>query len=185
MIRFITRLLPLLVLLATAAPARAAFESAYTELDFGQCLVLEADDFGVRRACPGHRGYPVWVAEGDLRFFVSYGFSAPREPAAGQTPPPFNTLGPRIEWRLSNASGRWMPVATILRFMLDPAEGRAPGEVLVVTRLGEGRTCHIAYIDARANPDANALARAAADRLAEGFDCKTDAPELSARFEAW
>src|SRR5688572_10591878 len=104
---------PVVVLAAgLAMPAHAAFESAYTDIDLDQCMVMESSDFGTVWACAGHRGYPVRIAEGDLRFFVSYGFGADDEPAAEQTPPPFNTLGPRIEWRMSNASGAWRPVAT-------------------------------------------------------------------------
>ena len=93
--------------------------SAYTDIDLDQCTIIETSDFGTVWACAGHKGYPVRIAEGDLRFFVSYGFGADDEPAAGQTPPPFNTLGPKIEWRLSNASGAWKPVATIVRYFVD------------------------------------------------------------------
>jgi hypothetical protein len=46
--------------------------------------------------------------------------------------------------------------------------------MLVVTRLPPGAVCHVAYIDVTANPEANELARKAADELARGFDCKTD-----------
>ena len=123
------------------------------------------------------------IAEGDLRFFVSYGFGADDEPAAGQTPPPFNTLGPKIEWRLSNASGAWKPVATIVRYFVDN-DTDIDGQILVVTQLGEGTTCQIAYIDALANPDANALAREAADRMAGKTDCSVE-PEVVGKFEAW
>jgi hypothetical protein len=31
--------------------------------------------------------------------------------------------------------------------------------------------CHVAYVDAKANPDANELARKAADELARDFQC--------------
>ena len=53
-----------------------------------------------------------------------------------------------------------------------------------MTQLGEGTTCQIAYIDALANPDANALAREAADRMAGKTDCSVE-PELVGKFEAW
>ncbi|SEL52584.1 hypothetical protein [Halomonas daqiaonensis] len=36
------------------------------------------------------------------------------------------------------------------------------------------KACHVAYIDARANPSANMLAWRAADRLASGFDCSNE-----------
>jgi hypothetical protein len=157
-------------ILAAAAPAAAQqIDSTYTDLDLNECTILDATEFGVTWACPGFKGYPVWIAEGDLRFFVSYGFGAPEQPAAGQTLGPFNTLGPRIEWRMSDQSGDWRPFATILRY--DTESETYNGQALVVTRLQPGPVCQVAWIDARANPDANELARQAADTLAAGFDC--------------
>jgi hypothetical protein len=172
--------MPFLVLPATAQQ----IDSAYTDVDLDQCTVIHSDDFGSRWACSGYKGIPVMIAEGDLRFFVSYGFGAPDEKAAQQTLPPFNTLGPKIEWRLTNAEGGWKPFATILRFYTEREEGEDEGQILVVTRLAEGNTCHVAYIDARANADANVLAREAADELARDFDCD-DEPEYYGDFEAW
>ena len=46
--------------------------------------------------------------------------------------------------------------------------------MLAVTRLPPGPVCHAAYIDVQANPDANELARKAADELARSFKCGTD-----------
>ena len=52
-----------------------------------------------------------------------------------------------------------------------------PKQVLVVTRLGEtGTVCHVAYVDALLNPNANALAREAADTIARIFTCSHDEP---------
>jgi hypothetical protein len=34
--------------------------------------------------------------------------------------------------------------------------------------------CHVAYVDAKANADANELARKAADEFARGFQCGKD-----------
>lgn len=168
-----------------AALAQAGFTSAYTDLNLDRdCLVLEADDFGVSWACPGYKGYPVHVSEGDLRFSVRYGFNIDAEPG-GQTLGPFNRLGETLEWRLSNESGRWLPVATIVRYhTADIDTGEDSGQVLVVTQLVEGNSCHIAYVDARANKDANELARAAAD-AAGNFDCGSDAIAMPGKFEAW
>ena len=47
----------------------------------------------------------------------------------------------------------------------------ANGQVLVVSRVSEKDTCHVAYIDARANDDAIVMARRIADEYARGFDC--------------
>ncbi|HEY8576480.1 MAG TPA: hypothetical protein VIL88_09110 [Devosia sp.] len=172
-----------LMMLGCATPAMAAFNSAYTDLDLDLCLVLDADDFGASWACPGYKGYPLMVTEGDLRFSLIYGFGA--KMADGQTLPPFNYLGPKLEWRLSNALGRWMPIATIVRYhTADPETGEDKGEVLVVTQLVEGNSCHIAYVDALANKDANELARQAADASGT-FDCATDEVEIIGAFSAW
>ncbi|WP_375450794.1 hypothetical protein [uncultured Devosia sp.] len=168
-----------------AQPTLAAFNSAYSDIDLDQCLVLDADDFGASWACPGYKGYPLMVTEGDLRFSLAYGFNVDKEPARNQTLAPFNHLGPKLEWRLSNAKGRWLPVATIARyFTADIETGEDKGQVLVVTQLVEGNSCHIAYIDALANTDANDLARQAAD-TAGSFDCARDEIETIGKFTAW
>lgn len=181
-------LLPLiagLLLVAGPAAAQSGFNSAYTDINLDQCLVLDADDFGASWSCPGYKGYPLMVEEGDLRFSLSYGFNVDKNRTGFQTLPPFNTLGPRLEWRLSNASGRWLPIATIVRYhTADPETGVDKGQVLVVTQLVEGNTCHIAYVDARANANANELARQAADQAGD-FDCATDEVETIGEFSAW
>lgn len=169
-----------------ASPAAAQqIESSYTDVDLNQCTVIRSDDFGSTWACSGLKGLPVMVAEGDLRMFVSYGLTSTTEKAAKQTLGPFNRLGETIEWRVSNADGYWKPFASILRFFTKAEEGKPEGQVLVVTRITPGATCHIAYVDALANPDANELARQAADTKARDFDCATGEPEYVGKFEAW
>ncbi len=46
--------------------------------------------------------------------------------------------------------------------------------MLAVTRLPPGAVCHVAYIDVKANPNANELARKAADENARDFKCGKD-----------
>jgi hypothetical protein len=46
--------------------------------------------------------------------------------------------------------------------------------MLAVTRLPPGEVCHVAYVDAQANPNPNELARKAADDLARNFRCGKD-----------
>lgn len=177
--------LPVLVLLASPAQAGGHVTSAYTDLDLDTCLMMESDDLGAVWVCPGYRGYPLRVAEGDLRFFVSYGFGAAEERAAGQTPPPFNYLGQKIEWRLSGEGGGALPFATIVRYFIDKGDtSEREGQVLAVTRLEPGATCVVAYVDALANPDANELAREVADNDARDFDC-ADEPRTVGAFTAW
>lgn len=175
----------LIALWGTAGPAVAQqVQSSYTDLDLDQCTVIDSDDFGSTWACSGLKGLPVMVSEGDLRMFVSYGLTSTTERAAEQTLPPFNHLGGTIEWRVSNAEGPWKPFATILRFFTARETGEGEGQVLVVTKVKPGETCHVAYIDALANPDANDLARKTADEKAMAFDCDSE-PEIVGRFEAW
>jgi hypothetical protein len=46
--------------------------------------------------------------------------------------------------------------------------------MLIVTRLPPGPVCHVAYVDAIANRNANELARKAADESARSFTCGKD-----------
>ena len=180
------------VLMAAGATAAQAqfYQSEYTDLNLDLCTVVQSDDFGSTWACSGFKGIPVMVAEGDLRMMVSYGLTSTEEKAAEQTLPPFNHLGGKIEWRLSNAEGGYKPFATIVRYFVqrmdaETGEEKKPeGEVLVVTKVAPGATCQIAWIDARANPDANELARKTADERAPDFDC-ADEPEIVGKFEVW
>jgi hypothetical protein len=177
--------------LATLGAAEAQFnQSAYTDLDLDLCTVVQSDDFGSTWACNGHKGIPVMVAEGDLRMMVSFGLTSTQEKAASQTLPPFNHLGEKIEWRLSNAAGGYKPFAAIVRYFTaapEPEEGKEKdpdGQILVVTRIEPGATCQVAWIDALANPDANELAQKAADEKAPDFDCQNE-PEIIGKFAAW
>ena len=181
-------ILPLIVgvLLLPATAGAAELKSEYTDLDFKNCTIFTSDDMGFTSACPGLRGYPVLVGEGDLRQFVSYGLKATDEPAAQQTLGPFNHVGNKIEWRVDTSDkDDPQPKATILRWFIeaDDGVGRKAGEILVVTQLKPGATCHTAYIDAKAAKNPNDLARQLADK-AGSFDCSKE-PELVQPFAAW
>ena len=182
--RLIALALAVLVLVFAGAASAQQIESSYTDVDLDQCTVMSSDDFGSTWACSGLKGMPVMIAEGDLRMFVSYGLTSTTEKAAEQTLGPFNHLGPKIEWRVSNADGQWKPFATILRFFTQREEGENEGQVLVITKIAPGATCHVAYIDALANPQPNELARKTADEMVPDFDCADD-PEIVGEFAAW
>lgn len=176
-------------LFALSGPAAAQLvNSSYTPLAFEDCSVIATDDFGTTWACPGLKGMPVMVRESQRRFAISYGLTSTTEKAAEQGLPPENQPAEEIEWRVSNAEGSYKPFATILKFFVKPdnaAEGEAkPGEVLVITKVVPGATCHVAYVDALANPDAEKLAQQTADEKAKDFDCKNE-PEIVGKFEAW
>jgi hypothetical protein len=170
--------LSLFLPLLAAIPAAAENLSVYSKIDLDACREIPpAPDDPLESGawwCDGYAGIPVYVSEGDLRFFVSYGENAPDELAAKTTLPAFNHIGETIEWRL-DPDGR--PFATILRFFTETGDGAPDDQVLVLTRLGgPGQTCHIGYVDARANPDANALAREVVDNGAAEFDCDRESP---------
>jgi len=171
-----------IALLHTSAFAQfnPAVESAYTTFDSNKCRHTagrDVEDYG-SWLCPGYRGIPVRLAAGDQRMYVSFGRNAAREPAAGETIDHFNDVYKgTIEWRLERKpNGKLEPFATILRwnYMANVDDANASGRMLVVTRLGPGRVCHVGYVDARANPDANELARKLADEKARTFRCGKD-----------
>jgi hypothetical protein len=124
----------------------------------------------------------VYIAEGDLRTFVSVGPEPGKRRASTQTLGPFNSLfrgnskRATLEWRFVKQDGKTIPFATIQRYFTSNDSGS--GEVLVVTRVSPRQDCHIAYIDALANPDAIALARRVADNDARTFDCRTKPKEI-------
>lgn len=136
-------------------------------------------DGSTMRVCPGKEGLVVLIAEDDLREVVSVGRNrkaAAEEPAAKVWFAPFNSSERTVEWRSAGNK----PFAMIQRWHI--ADNKNPDKqgrpntkaMLVVTRLPPGPVCHVAYIDAVANPTANELARKAADELARGFTCGKD-----------
>lgn len=166
-----------LAALLPPAPAGAGeISSVYTRLDLekGCRLVASSNKEGgwAQWSCKGHDGMAVRVAEGDLRYFVSYGANAANQVVTHQTLGPFNTIHHALEWRVEQKGGRWVPFATILRYFWDSGDGRK-GQTLVVTKLDGNEACHVAHIKADGNPKANVEARQAADTLSRTFDCKS------------
>lgn len=154
------------------AASAAGIDSAYTKIQLQNCpQVEEAAEEGTFAGaweCPGYQGQAVYVAEGDLRMFVSFGPGAADEPAASQTLPNFNTVNDTLEWRLRGG----VPFATILRWFPSLDDGGRTGSILIVTQLVPGGgTCQVARVDAQANANANVMARQAADTMAGSFDC--------------
>jgi hypothetical protein len=136
-------------------------------------------DGSTRRVCLGKAGLVVLISEDDLREIVSVGHNrkaAAEEPAAQVWFGPFNSSETTIEWRAAGAR----PFAIIQRWHIadstDPDKQGRPNTkaMLVVTRLPPGPVCHVAYVDAIANPNANELASKAADDFARGFACGKD-----------
>lgn len=168
----------------TASGQTAQNISIYTSTAQKDCRIVEAgtaDGGGGTRLCRGPSGLVVVVSEGDLRETVSVGRSgnaAANEPAAQERFGPFNSTTPTIEWRLPGKDKP--PYAMIQRWHLADIEDEGKDgrpiakQLLVVTRLSPGPVCRVAYVDVKANANANDLAREAADTIARDFRCGTD-----------
>ena len=152
--------------------AIAAPTSQYTSVAFDKCkqLTADAESGSVTFTCPGLAGLDVWLAEGDLRLFLSYGPNPRNLCVSTQTFSPFNNVGKTLEWRLDGGK----PFATIIRYHLEGSDQKKYN-FLAVTTLKNNEACHIAYIDG-AIKDHNALARYIADTQARSFRCSKDIP---------
>jgi hypothetical protein len=163
-------LLPALAALAPSPAAAQPASSVYTELNLARCRTLEVIEEGesVRRRCPGLGAVALFVNAGDGRFDVDAGV----DNEIWESLAAFNEPGPRIEWR--RAGGR--PFAIIYRLRLTSPE-HPPGSTLIVETIGRRGApgCQVATVDG-ALPDANARARAIADRRARTFRCPAGRP---------
>ena len=172
------------MILVLSGGALLAQDSVYTEIDLeAGCTVTEQIEEGSFMAflCDGLPGYPVRLAEGDLRQFMQFGDVAPAQ-RRSQTFGPWNQVNRVVEWRLSD--GRHF--ATILRWFIEnvnrstgSADPALRGQILVISTVAGpagGESCMVGMIDAMANPEANLLARQVADTLARDFDCAGDHP---------
>ena len=156
--------------------------SVYTSIAPRDCRTIGKPsqlDGSATRVCPGKAGLVVLIAEDDLREVVSVGRNrqaAAKEPAAERWFGPFNSTEHTVEWRMVDGK----PFAIIQRWHIadvtDPDKQGRPNTkaMLAVTRLPPGPVCHVAYVDAAANSDANELARKAADEFARDFKCGKD-----------
>ena len=132
------------------------------------------------RVCRGKATLVVLVNKDDLRETVSVGRNrdaAAKEPAAQAAFGPFKQALQAIEWRTTGNN----PFAIIQRWRIADdkidhtlKDDPAAKPLLVVSRLPPGAVCPVAYVDRSANPDADDLARKAADEIARDFKCGQD-----------
>ncbi len=173
--------LALLACHSGGAEAVQQVKSLYTAIDLADCRPVPRSTYGEARLCEGLPGYPIFLAEGELKTYLSVGQNAEQRLAARQTLSSFNTLfekgGRRttVEWRFVIRGERTVPYATIVRYFTRSATGN--GEVLVVSRVTDDETCQVALVDALANADAIVLARKLADTVARSGKCP-QAPEV-------
>jgi hypothetical protein len=164
--------------LAPAAATAGEISSIYSVLDLEHCQKLalfEDGGEGGEWSCPGIKDHDVRVWEGDLRSYVGFGKDAPKQCASMETFGAFNSLGPRVEWRMKDGK----PFATILRWFTEQRTEGSPVKQnwLVVTKLDDKGACHIAYVDTKYT-DANEVARQRADEQSASFNCARDMPEI-------
>ena len=155
-----------------AAPG-ARHSSAYTSLDLDACKVTASESEEgqwAERTCPGYRGIPLFVDDGDGRFDIDAGVRG----EGFQTIGAFNNPPETIEWRLEDGA----PFAIIYR-LADATEQGQGRTVLMVERIGteEQAGCTIGQVAGSADK-ANRRARELADTLAAGFDCTGAEPQL-------
>ena len=184
MMKHITRLglAALMICIGLSSADAQSVGSTYTSTAPKDCRQIGKPselDGSTTRLCPGKNGFLVLIAEDDLREIVSVGRNrkqAAEEPAAKVWFAPFNSSETTIEWRAMGAK----PFAIIQRWHIadntDPDKQGRPNTkaMLVVTRLPPGPVCHVANVDAIANPTANDLASKAADDFARSFICGKD-----------
>jgi hypothetical protein len=164
------------------ASAEGVFGSSYSSNKAVNCWGIKGEkqvDDNTTRVCRGKVDLVVLVNEGEMRETISVGrdkAAAGNEPAAQAWFGPSSSALRTIEWRMAGSE----PFAIIQRWQLadngatDKADHPAGRPMLVVTRLPPGPVCHVAYVDVAANPNADELARKAADELARNFKCGTD-----------
>lgn len=143
----------------TAIPAQAQ-SSTYTTLNTAtgehSCETLAASDpdeggewANVRCAGPG--GTHIYIDYADARDALRIGKDGSGTPFMA----PFTSFGPKAEWRIRNGK----PYAMIVRMTLGGSD-IYDAQWLTVHRVpADGKGCLIGYIDARANPGANTMAR--------------------------
>jgi hypothetical protein len=155
-----------------------AISSEYTKFDPATCKEISAprpeEEWGGASLCKGYGGLKVYYGTGDLRDMLAYGTDPQHHCAATQTFGPFNAAQGTIEWRLNG--GR--PFAAIQRWKVsDPEDSEKTKSWLAVTRIEAHNSCRVAVVEG-SMPDANVLARQAADQLAPSFSCETDEAKI-------
>jgi hypothetical protein len=160
-------------------PALAAADevtSVYTPFDLDTCTQAEKPDEYVYEGlwrCKGYGGYDIWQAGFDARSMAAFGTGKDDACALRKTFNPFNTALSPVEWRLRNGK----PFAAIERWSVSQGDEQTSVTWLVVSKLEDGRSCHMHYV-AGSYPNANAAARRAADDLTGEFDCMTGVPTV-------
>jgi hypothetical protein len=180
MTRLLFALVPIMTCMA-CAPALA--ESVYMSLNLDACPAISTDEQGGTWKCKGWGGYPVEFSEGDLRQSLFFGhLGSWSKKGHWESFGPFNHFAGKIEWIVEGKTAK----AAITRFIIENADANGEvdkasgGEVLVIYKVGqrgEGEACTVGYVDARANPRPNELARKVAATDVADFACRFNEPQ--------
>lgn len=141
--------------------------SAYSHYDYAKCPAQRSPEPGVIeiRACPGLAGIPViWNSEPDSSS-VDFGKATDESLGFGSFYEPETT----VEWRGPMVAGAVKPLAAIVRYWTGPSVGKLNVSRLVVYRVAAHKPSCI--IGMAGGSNANAAARAIADRHAASFVC--------------
>lgn len=166
--------LPLLAVLDSGARGQAP-ESEITKLTGGRCQFVsidkETNEDQVKK-CPGPGGFRAVTRSSHTTAYLGFQSSKAREP---QEVMYGWSLGDKVDWRGTRENGKFRPFAAIVRVIVkDPDTLIDGGLVLAVTRHAADKACVAALVDVAANPQANELAREAANSVARTFNCGKD-----------
>jgi hypothetical protein len=114
------------------------------------------------------------VSISDDRSFVGFGRYPAKSCAYARTFFGLNTALSPVEWRLK----RGRPIAAIQRWRVVTDEDGNTATWLVVTAIKGSEACPVHYV-AGSYPNANDIARRAADDIADDFDCEFDVATVS------
>lgn len=169
-------------LLASTAYAATSSYSTFdidTDCAFDKPASEEEAGMGASGICKIGGKPDIYFSEGDLRQSAGFGANKPFETFGA-----WNSMNNVIEWR-HDESGKIY--AAIVRFFIDhpnPDTGvpdkASQGQILLVHKVAQtinDETCVIGLVDARANDDANILARKVADEQSPMFNCQTQEPK--------
>lgn len=169
------RLMGLIAALATGLSAGASAHtnptSMYTDIAGKSCKKTVADKVtgAYTLRCPGVGKYRLHIHDDDERSSIDIVTPDAQVFALNYwevVTHGFSSLGKKAEWRVANVGGKTVPVALIVRLnVMDQSDPERPKrrQVLVVAHIGKDTACVVNVVDA-ASADANAAARAAADR---------------------
>jgi len=180
--RIVLALILLAMTISTVSLA-AAPESRFTSIANKDCRfdpisdeVGGADD--QQKTCAGPDGIMVLVNAYETR--VRIGFRWPKGRGSGEPVWAVEawSAGFVIDWRGTKGANGFVPYAATVRMKFAKDYGAEVGDqVLAVIRIADGEACLMGAVDARANRNANELARTIAD-TATSFVCGKDRPKI-------